>query len=199
MNSILCLGDSYTIGEGVALHENFPYQLVQLLRHNNYAFHAPEIVAKTGWTTFELINHLQQTQLQSQYNFVTLLIGVNNQYRGLSIENFENDFKQLLQQAIEWAGNNASNVIVISIPDWGVTPFAQDRDTAKIAAEIDGFNNLCKQLSQQFNTQFVEITRGTRLAQNDISLLTNDGLHYSFIEYGNWAKQIFENIKKNIN
>lgn len=191
IKSILCLGDSYTIGEGVALHENFPYQLVQLLRNNHHQFFAPEIVAKTGWTTFELLEHLQHTQLQSSYNFVTLLIGVNNQYRGLSVADFEKDFETLLQKAIAYANDKQQNVIVLSIPDWGVTPFAADRDEQQIAKEIDSYNQACKNISLQYHTHFIEITNGTRLAKNDNSLLTTDNLHYSKKEYANWANLVY--------
>ena len=193
--TILCLGDSYTIGEGVALHQNFPYQLVQLLRSANHHFAAPEIVAKTGWTSFELLEHLQQTKLESEYDFATLLIGVNNQYRGLSATDFEKEFEELLKKAIVWTGNNAKKVIVISIPDWGVTPFAADRDATQIANEINTFNGVCELAAQKYQTHFINITEGTRLAKNDTTLLTTDMLHYSQKEYANWSKEVFAIIQ----
>lgn len=197
--TILCLGDSYTIGEGVPLHYSFPYQLLQLLRKDAMLFHAPEIVAKTGWTSFELLEHLQHTVLQTAYDFVTLLIGVNNQYRGLSTESFKVDFELLIQKAIKWADGNNKNVIVLSIPDWGVTPFAADRDAIQIANEINAYNGVCELIAQKYQTHYIEITNGTRLAKNDHTLLTTDMLHYSAKEHAAWAGKVFSIIKNNFN
>mgnify|MGYP000879449903 CR=1 FL=1 len=188
INSMLCLGDSYTIGEGVPLHQSFPYQTVQLLRSEGAHFHAPEIVAKTGWTSFELAEHILHTKLNEHYDFVTLLIGVNNQYRGLSIDEFKNDFEFLLKKAIHFANNNIDRVIVLSIPDWGVTPFAKDRDTATISKEIDAFNSVCEQTAEAHNICFVNITPSTRMAKEDASIIAADGLHYSGKEMRDWAE-----------
>lgn len=193
-SSLLCLGDSYTIGEGVPLHDSFPYQTVQLLRNANYTFFAPEIVAKTGWTSFELLEHIEQIKLNDSYDFATLLVGVNNQYRGLATSAFEKDFEILLKLAINKVGGKAKNVIVLSIPDWGVTPFAHDRDANKIANEINAFNGVCELLAQKYQTQFVNITNSTRLAKEDSSLLTTDQLHYSAKEMSKWAEQVFKAI-----
>lgn len=197
-SSILFLGDSYTIGESVALHQNFPYQLIQMLRQNGNDFYAAEIVAKTGWTSFELLEHLSKTQLRKGYDFVTLLVGVNNQYRGLSADEFKKDFEMLLIKAIGWAKNNVKKVIVLSIPDWGVTPFAAERNSVQIANEINTYNGVCELLAQKYQTHFVEITQGTRLAENDTTLLTQDNLHYSEKEYKIWADKVFEIIKNNL-
>jgi lysophospholipase L1-like esterase len=194
--SLLCLGDSYTIGESLPLHESFPYQLVQLLRKDQHLFYAPEIVAKTGWTSFELLAHIEQTQLNHQYDFVTLLVGVNNQYRGLSTTDFSVDFEILLRKAIKLVGNNCKKVVVISIPDWGVTPFAKDRDAKQIANEIDAYNGVCELMAQKFQVNYVSITNDTRLAANDISLLANDQLHYSAKEHAIWAKKVFKEIAR---
>lgn len=193
--SLLCLGDSYTIGEGVPLHESFPYKLVQLLRANKHSFYAPEIVAKTGWTSFELIAHLAQIQLNKHYDFVTLLIGVNNQYRALHTTDFNNDFELLLKKAIDFAGGKTKNVVVVSIPDWGVTPFAQDRNTQQITNEINSFNGVCELMAQKYQTQYINITDETRLAKEDINLLTTDHLHYSGKEHLIWANKIFDVLK----
>jgi lysophospholipase L1-like esterase len=195
---LLCLGDSYTIGEGVPLHDNFPYQLVQMFRKANHQFDAPEIVAKTGWTSFELLAHLETIKLNNHYDFATLLIGVNNQYRELSTEDFSKDFEILLNKAIDWVGKKASKVVVVSIPDWGVTPFAHDRDAHKIANEINAFNGVCELIAQKHQTKFVSITEETRLAANDISLLTTDHLHYSGKEHQTWATKIFNEIVKQL-
>lgn len=193
--SILCLGDSYTIGEMVPLHDSFPYQLVQMLRNNGESFYAPEIVAKTGWTSFELLAHLEKTTLNKQYDFVTLLIGVNNQYRGLAVEDFSKDFETLLKKAIAWTDNQPAKVVVLSIPDWGVTPFAQDRDRMQITHEIDAYNGACELLAQKYQTKFINITTDTRQAANDLTLLTTDHLHYSGKEHRIWAGKVFNLIK----
>jgi hypothetical protein len=137
---------------------------------------------------------LQETILETEYDFATLLIGVNNQYRGLSPTDFAIDFEVLLKQAIAFVGNQPKKVIVISIPDWGVTPFAADRDTLQIANEINTFNGVCELLAQKYQTHFVNITDGTRLAKSDTTLLTTDMLHYSQKEYSNWTKKVFEII-----
>lgn len=195
--SLLCLGDSYTIGEGVPLYESFPYQLVQLLRKAQVYFHAPEIVAKTGWTTFELADYLLHHQLSDQYDFVTLLIGVNNQYRGLVTNDFEADFEFLLRKALQYTKKSADNVVVISIPDWGITPFAANRNSKQIREEIDEYNNVCCSVAQKYQTHFVNITDEYRIVGMKEEFLVTDQLHPSGKEYGKWAAKIFEiiNIK----
>lgn len=186
----LALGDSYTIGEGVPLYESYPYQAVQLLRRAGKVFHAPEIIAKTGWTTDELAAGIVQTKLQPSYDLVTLLIGVNNQYRGRAIDEYNTQFESLLQKALNFAGGHASHVIVLSIPDWGATPFAADRDRQKIAGEIDAFNMVNKIVAQRYKTHYIDITPGTRSSGNDASMLAADKLHLSGKEYARWAQAI---------
>jgi lysophospholipase L1-like esterase len=196
--SYLALGDSYTIGESVPLHESFPYQTVQNLRKENIHFHAPEIVAKTGWTSFELADHILHTQLNEQYDFVTLLIGVNNQYRGLAVTEFESDFRFLLQKAIHLSGEKPGHVIVLSIPDWGATSFAAKKDHEKITREIDIFNSICKAMADKAKTHFINITDETRKARKDTNLLAGDGLHYSGKMHAVWAKEVAVLIKTNM-
>ena len=196
--SFLALGDSYTIGESVPLHESFPYQTVQLLRKSGHHFYAPEIVAKTGWTSFELAEHILHTKLNEQYDFVTLLIGVNNQYRELPVAEFITDFEILLRKAIHISGENADRVIVLSIPDWGVTPFAAKKDSKKISEEIDSFNAVCELFCKQYKAQFINITEDTRKAKNDRTLLANDGLHYSGKAHAVWAEKVVGLIKYSI-
>jgi lysophospholipase L1-like esterase len=188
-SSYLALGDSYTIGQSVPLHESFPYQLVQLLRKGGLAFHAPEIVAKTGWTSFELAEHILHTKLNDTYDFVTLLIGVNNQYRGLSVEEFKSDFDFLLRKAIHLSGEQPGHVVVLSIPDWGATPFAVEQDAKKIGEAIDGFNAVCEAGARQMKTHFINITEETRKARKDPALLAEDKLHYSAKEHAIWAEK----------
>lgn len=188
--TLLALGDSYTIGESVPLHESFPYQTLQLLRKNSLHFNAPEIIAQTGWTTFELAEQILHTKLDDHYDFVTLLIGVNNQYRGLSAEDYEADFEFLVKKAIHLADEKSDHVIVLSIPDWGVTPFAKSKNAQKIAEEIGAFNEVNKRISMEHKVRYVEITKSTRAVADDSSLLASDGLHYSAKEYANWAGEV---------
>src|SRR5215204_6484989 len=135
--SYLALGDSYTIGQSVMASENFPNQTAQLLKTLGYDFKSPEIVATTGWTTDELQNNINNHSFTPPYDIVTLLIGVNNQYRGQPVNTYKPEFENLLKQAIQFAGGKVDHVIVLSIPDWGVTPFAAGRDRDQIARQID--------------------------------------------------------------
>jgi len=198
INSLLCLGDSYTIGESVPLHAGFPYQTIQLLRKKGLLFHAPEIVAQTGWTSFELADHILNQQLETSYDFVTLLIGVNNQYRGLPIKGFENDFEFLLKKAIHFAGGNSKHVVVISIPDWSVTPFASKRSIGNASKEIDDFNLICQNFATKHQCHFINITAQTRLAKNDTSLLAGDQLHYSAKSHAVWAAELTDIVMKQL-
>ncbi len=186
----LALGDSYTIGESVPIYESFPYQTVRMLREKGVKINAPEIVAKTGWTTDELISGVQNSVLQKKYDLVTLLIGVNNQYRGRSVDEFCKQYLALLKKAIDFAGGNKKNVFVLSIPDWGVSPFAEGRDRNKIASEIDAFNKLKEQITRDVGVKFLNITDGTREATTDSALLARDKLHPSGKEYKRWAEKI---------
>lgn len=192
----LALGDSYTIGESVPLHEGFPYQLVQKLRAKYPGFMAPEIVAKTGWTTNELATHLIHTVLQKQYDFVTLLIGVNNQYRNLSITEFDQEFTFLLLKALQYNGHQNSRVFVLSIPDWAHTPFAQKKSTesglnlTEISAQIDAFNEVIKKRCEDMEIDFIYITDLTRNCASE--MIAQDGLHYSAEMHKIWAGLLLE-------
>ena len=196
--SYLALGDSYTIGEQVAFAENFPNQTVQLLRKTGFAFYAPEIIAKTGWTTDELIDAIENTITLETYDIVSLLIGVNNQYRGRSAAQYKIGFEDLLMRAIKFAGNNASHVFVLSIPDWGVTPFAVGRDNRQIAAEIDAYNLVCETAAALHKTNFINITTSQRADVNSTNFLAADGLHPSGIEYKKWADKLSDGIVKQL-
>jgi lysophospholipase L1-like esterase len=191
----LALGDSYTIGEALPLQQSFPYQTIELLRKEKINIAAPEIIAKTGWTTDELAGAIDQHTFLPQYDFVSLLIGVNNQYRGHSAEEYKKEFESLLQKAIGFAGNNNSTVIVLSIPDYSVTPFAKEMDVQKIEREIKEFNSVNHSIAEQCGVHYIYITDSTQKAKNDLSLLAEDGLHPSAKEYFNWAKQVAEKIK----
>lgn len=188
--SWLALGDSYTIGEQVSLHESFPYQALQLLRKGGQEMYAPEIVAKTGWTTDELDAHINQTSFCTSYDMVTLLIGVNNQYRGRTAENFQPEFKALLQKAIAFAGGKNKNVYVLSIPDWGITPFAKERDVQQIAVEIDQYNEVCRLTAQELSCHYIDITASQRIDGNNPEFLATDELHPNGNEYAKWSKAL---------
>jgi len=188
--SYLALGDSYTVGEGVPLYESYPYQAVQILRKKGFNLQAPEIVAKTGWTTDELQAGINGAKFLPFYDVVTLLIGVNNQYRGKTPELYADEFESLLKQAIAFAGNDNKRVAVLSIPDWGATPFAEGRDRAKITEEINVFNALNKKITSKYKVQYIDITTGTRMAMQDPSLVTKDKLHPSGKEYTKWAEKV---------
>jgi lysophospholipase L1-like esterase len=181
----LALGDSYTIGESVAEADRWPNQLARSL-----GLGQPEIIAKTGWTTDELSAAIDKANPHGPYGLVTLLIGVNNQYRGRDAEQYRREFVALLNRAIAFAGGNASHVIVVSIPDWGMTPFAAGRDRAKIGAEIDHFNAINREETLRAKARYADITPVSRRVANDPSLVAGDGLHPSGAMYAEWVKLI---------
>ncbi len=188
----LALGDSYTIGESVPSYENFPSQVVQLLRKGHQEVNAAEVFAKTGWTTAELSDAIKEYHFSSSYDYVTLLIGVNNQYRSQSLSDYEKEFEFLLNKAISLASDKTDHVVVLSIPDWGVTPFAGGRNREEIAVAIDQFNNANKKITAKYNVHYIDITNWTREAADDNSLVASDGLHPSSAEYKRWAEKIAE-------
>lgn len=194
----LALGDSYTIGESVPEDKNFPNQVADLLRKEKISIDDPAIVAKTGWTTDELQEMLSRTRLRIPFDFVTLLIGVNNQYRGRSTDEYAEQFTQLLQQAIGFAGEKSNHVIVLSIPDWGVTPFAEGRDRANIAKEIDAFNAINEKISNHYKVHYINITAFTRESANDNTFVAKDGLHPSAKDYARWAEKVKEVMMKEL-
>lgn len=194
----LALGDSYTIGEKVSTAENFPNQVAMILREANIDFRSPRIVAKTGWTTDELQTAIKKTRLQRHYDFVTLLIGVNDQYRGKKVVEYIPRFEALLKQALSLANNDTSRVVVLSIPDWSVTPFAEGRDRAAIAKEINDYNAANQLIAQQYHIPYLYITESTRRAATDDTLLAQDGLHPSGKEYAKWAREVASLFRKSL-
>jgi lysophospholipase L1-like esterase len=191
MHSYLALGDSYTIGEQVIAEENFPHQTISLLNKKfNLQVAEPKIIAVTGWTTDELDVAIKQENIQQTFDFVTLLIGVNNQYRGRDIENYKEEFTDLLNQAITFAKGNPDHVFVLSIPDWGITPFAEGKDRSDIAQKIDQYNNANKVITEAHKCHYLDITASTRKHGTDETFLTPDKLHYSAKEYRQWAESL---------
>lgn len=184
---ILALGDSYTIGESVAENESWPDQLAAMLSEKNIQTDVT-IIARTGWTTSELWQGIQADPPRGRYDLVSLLIGVNNQYRGYDINKYRDEFRFLLEKAIEYADGKPEHVIVLSIPDWGVTPFASGRDRQKIAIDIDAFNLINLKESQKMGVHYVDVIPVSRDALNDPALVAGDGLHPSGKMYAEWAK-----------
>jgi lysophospholipase L1-like esterase len=192
--SYLALGDSYTIGEQVSINESFPYQVVYNLRKSGLSVTAPDIVATSGFTTGELNNAIEKATLLDRYDFVSLLIGVNNQYREKSLAEFAVEFEHLLKKAIQFAGGKTGSVFVLSIPDWGVTPYAAERNTLKISGEIDNFNQVCEFIALKYQTIFLEITSSQRKDGSNKDFLAPDKLHPSGKEYSKWALLLSEKI-----
>lgn len=186
----LALGDSYTIGESVSEKERWPVQLVESLRQRGFKIGAPHIIAKTGWTTDELQAGIKQAHPQGEYDLVSLMIGVNNQYRGRDAEEYRMQFRALLEQAVVFASGAADHVIVLSIPDWSVTPFAEGRDSRRIQAEIDVFNAVNKEETEQIGARYVDVTPFSRGARNDPALVAPDGLHPSGKMYAGWVQLV---------
>ena len=195
--SYLALGDSYTIGQSVAIADRFPVQATVYLTAQGIPFSAPEIIAQTGWTTANLMSALgAPAPLKPRYDIVTLLIGVNNQYQHRPQQEYAEQFLSLLNKAVQYAGNNKKRVIVLSIPDYSVTPYASGSNKALIAREIDSFNLINKTIAMQTGVNYLDITASTRLAANDPSLIAADGLHPSGIAYKLWAEGLVPIIKK---
>jgi lysophospholipase L1-like esterase len=184
----LALGDSYTIGESVPEGECWPNQLAKLLESEAIQTEVT-IIARTGWTTDELWQGIQAREIHPPYDLVSLLIGVNNQYRGYDINEYRERFVFLLNKSIEYAGGESNRVVVLSIPDWGVTPFASGRDSKKIAAEIDEFNQVNREETQKAGVHYIDITPVSRDALTEPALIAGDGLHPSGKMYGMWAEK----------
>lgn len=186
----LALGDSYTIGESVAAQERWPEQLVADLKTRGLVMDSLQIIAQTGWTTDELILGVLESPVLPKYDLVTVMVGVNNQFRGRSLDNFRKELSILLEKSIEYAGDDRQKVFVISIPDWGVTPFAGQRDKAKIASEIDAFNAEIIKLCDTLQLKYIDVTEISRQAADDNTLIASDGLHPSGEMYTKWVEKI---------
>jgi len=187
--SFLSLGDSYTIGESVDVADRWSVQLAGMLRQDNINVANPDIIARTGWTTAELQDAIKAADNTKTYDLVSLLIGVNNQYRGQSVDRYRTEFRDLLQTAIRFAGNRPARVVVLSIPDWGKSPYANGRNQDQVAREIDAFNTVAQEECDKVGITFVDITPLTRQAAGDASQFANDGLHYSGRQMKQWAEK----------
>lgn len=186
----LALGDSYTIGESVAENLRWPNQLAKRINERNTYV---RIIAKTGWTTDELLSAIDDTNIKHKYNLVSLLIGVNNQYRGWSIETFESELQELITMAVSFSKKGSSNLIILSIPDWSAFPFAEGRDIKRISREIDDFNAIVKRTAQENGVIFFDVTDISRLASEQPELIAEDLLHPSGEMYRLWVEKIINN------
>jgi lysophospholipase L1-like esterase len=186
----LALGDSYTIGEGVAEDSRWPVQLARALRGEGTALDDPDIIAATGWTSDELDAAIDTAQPADDYDLVSLLIGVNNQYRGRAVDEYRHQFAALLERAIGFAGGRSERVLVLSIPDWGATRFGRDsgRDLAVIADELDAYNDAARGICATRGVAFVDITPVSRDRGRQPEMLADDGLHPSAAMYARWTQ-----------
>jgi lysophospholipase L1-like esterase len=183
--TFLALGDSYTIAEGVSPLEQWPVHLVRMLRAEKVDIADPRVVAKTGWTTDELADVIDAEKITGSWSLVSLLIGVNNQYRGRPAEQFRGEFRELLATAIRFAGKKPARVLVLSIPDWGVMPVGEKANRPRIATEIDAYNAVVKAEAERARARFVDVTPTSR-AHPDWH--ASDGLHPSGEQYAEWAR-----------
>jgi lysophospholipase L1-like esterase len=187
----LALGDSYTVGEGVDESARWPAQLVRALRVEGIAIDAPEVIARTGWTTDELAAAIDAQGPPPDFDLVSLLIGVNNQYRDRAPEEYAAHFESLLQRAVGLARGRCDRVLVLSIPDWGATPFgsADPRGAERIGAQIDSFNAIARDACLRRGVAWIDITPASRAHGADAAMLVDDGLHPSAAMYALWAEQ----------
>ena len=192
----LALGDSYTIGENVQESERFPAQTVQLLRAQNINVQDPEYIATTGWTTSNLFSAINSQKPAKNFDIVTLLIGVNDQYQRGDTIGYRERFSVLLNKAIDFAGGRKTHVFVLSIPDYSVTPFVAENDKAEVSLQVDLFNMINKEVTLQNSIAYIDITPSTRQAANNASLIAKDGLHPSGKEYAVWAGMLAPVMKK---
>ena len=186
----LALGDSYTIGEGVATAARWPHQLAHALRAERVPLEDPLTIATTGWTTDELDAAIDAAQPPGPFDFASLLVGVNDQYRGRDVAGYATGFAALLARTIGFTGGHHGRVLVLSIPDWGVTPFAaaSGRDTGAIARELDAYNAAARAACDARGVAFVDITPVSRACGADPAMLADDGLHPSASMYAEWTR-----------
>ncbi|MGO4552257.1 SGNH/GDSL hydrolase family protein [Lysobacter sp. 2RAF19] len=183
----LALGDSYTIGEGVDPALRWPVQLARALREEKIGLRDPRIIATTGWTTDELNAAIDAAEPLGHWDLVSLLIGVNNQYRGRTVVDYRSEFRALLARAIGFANGRADRVLVVSIPDWGVTPFAKTeaRERVNVSEEIDAFNAAAREIAQAHGVAYVDITPASRANATQVA---EDGLHPDGAMYTTWTQ-----------
>jgi len=188
--SYLALGDNYTVGESVLQNQSWPFQLTKVLSEKNIKISSPRIIAKTGWNSSELKIGINNSSLDFPYDWVSLLIGVNDQYQGRNIEEFKEQFEVLLAEAISFSGNKKERVFAVSIPDWAVMPFAKELNREQISKEIDDFNQVIYEVCSFENIHFIDITSISRSVKDNPSFIAKDSLHPSGTQYSRWIKQM---------
>ena len=188
--SFIALGDSYTIGEGVNEDERWPNQFVDVAYESGVDFDQPMIIAETGWKTYDLLNAINQTNFTKKYDYISLLIGVNNQFNSRPIDEFEEDLNKLMDEMKRIKKNDGS-IIIISIPDWGYTPFGESSDMSDISEQINLFNSSLRKFATTNGLKYVDVTEISRRGINEPDLITNDNLHPSGVMYLEWAKKIY--------
>ena len=188
--SYLALGDSYTIGESIDENLRWPVQLQQALKENDITISDPQIIAQTGWTTLDLKSAIEDAELNPPYDLVSLLIGVNDQYQGKDIDNYPENFRYLLNKAIELAGDRPEHVLVLSIPDYGATPFGKERNPKKINSELKAYNAINKEISEELGVMYVDIFPASLKALKDETLIASDDLHPSGEMYRLWVDEV---------
>jgi lysophospholipase L1-like esterase len=191
----LALGDSYTIGESVAESERWPVYLAARLASEGMSIESPKIIAKTGWRTDELEEAISKDGARGEWDLISLLIGVNNQYQGKSVESYEIEFNRLVQYALKLAGGNEKKVFIVSIPDYGKTPFGASKE-AKIEKELKAYNKVNKAIAKKYNIQYFNITPISAKAKNDPELVADDTLHPSGKMYKAWVDMMFKKVLK---
>jgi lysophospholipase L1-like esterase len=197
--SYLALGDSYTIGQSVAASERYPVVLANRLSDAEISIADPTIIATTGWTTANLKNGIISAGItNNRYDIVSLLIGVNNQFQGRSIAEYKTQFTELLVTSINFARGNKDKVFVISIPDYGYTPFGHNNQ-AQISQGIDQFNAVNKFVTDSMGIKYFDITPISRNGLFDPSLVAGDGLHPSGKQYGQWVDLMVSGVRELIN
>ena len=189
-HSFIALGDSYTIGEGVNEDERWPNQFIDFAYENGIEFDQPVIIAETGWKTFDLINAINQTNFTKKYDYISLLIGVNNQFNSMPIDEFEEDLNKLINEMKSIKKNDGS-IVIISIPDWGYTPYGESSDMGDISEQINLFNSSLRKFAYTNGLKYVDVTQISRRGINEPELITKDSLHPSGIMYLEWAKKIY--------
>ena len=189
--SFLALGDSYTIGEGVEESKRWPNQFIKIAYDKGLYFEKPKIIAKTGWKTYDLLNAINKTNFTKKYDYVSLLIGVNNQFNSRSIYEFEDDLDKIMDK-IDIIRKNNGSTIIISIPDWGYTPFAESYNRDTKSYEINIFNKSLKNFADKNDIKYVDVTEISRKTLNEDDLLASDSLHPNGLMYFEWAKKIYE-------
>ena len=198
MLEFLHLGDSYTRGESLPVESSWPYLLTGEFRKKEIPIKDPVVIAETGWTSHDLTTALEAASLQTSYDIVTLSIGVNNQYQGLSLQAYTQEFETLLSRAIELAGGKARNVFVVSIPDWSQTPFAKDKNKSEISMQIRSFNRENARLTYAVEAQYINVSELSRNGHRDPSFLAEDQLHYTEKMYRRWTLEIMSRVWRTV-